>query len=67
MARCVAMGKRMIGWTPDYSVCFQKHTHTHTRTHLASAGICWLIAVVLWVKLFKWKCKVQVHHQNSDL
>lgn len=71
MARCVAMVKEMIGQALDYSVHFPKlpaHTHsgntTHTLTH-GSAEISWLIAVVLRVKPFEWKCEMEVHYQHS--
>lgn len=65
------MVKKKIGRALDYSVHFPKqpaYTHssstTHNLTH-GSAEISWLIAVVLWVKPFEWKCKMEVHYQNS--
>lgn len=72
-ARCVAMVKEMIGQALDNSVHFPKQpacahssstTHTHNLTH-GSAEISWLIAVVLRVKPFEWKCEMEVHYQNS--
>lgn len=77
MARCVAMVKKMIGQTRDYSIHLPKQpacrqsssttrtqTYSHELTH-ASAEISLLIAVVLRVKPFEWKCEMEVHYQTS--
>lgn len=65
-ARCVAMVKQMTVLAPDYSVCFPKlRACTHARTHTCSSSeISCLIAVVLRVKLFKCKCKKELHYQK---